>query len=167
MEITRSNLTEFDLDVLSNMMLVFFHAGEKCLQVCEQHFVKEHRASKDYQKLCKTIGKPAADMYLKDRAHKLLQHEAKFKYGEIIRRIEQLKAMMDNVTSIAIASTRDDVNSMEAYDYLHSDVNWLCKIYAMITNCQSKDDAIKIESTIKALAKGTLTSETVINSFSA
>jgi hypothetical protein len=29
MEIIRSNLTDFDLDVLSNMMLVFFHAGER------------------------------------------------------------------------------------------------------------------------------------------
>ena len=71
-DIVRSKLTDYDLDVLSNMMLVFFHAGERCLQVCEQHFVKEHRASKDYQKLCKTIGKPAADMFLKDRAHKIL-----------------------------------------------------------------------------------------------
>lgn len=165
MEITRSDLTEFDLDVLSNMMLVFFHAGERCLQVCEQHFVKEHRASKDYQRLCRTIGKPAADLYLKDKAHKLLQHEAKFKYGEIIRRAEQLKLLMDNVTSVAVASTREDINSIEAYDYLHNDVNWLCKVYAMITNFTHKDDATKLESTIKLLAKGNLTSDRVIKSF--
>jgi hypothetical protein len=165
MEITRSDLTEFDLDVLSNMMLVFFHAGERCLQVCEQHFVKEHRASKDYQRLCRTIGKPAADLYLKDKAHKLLQHEAKFKYGEIIRRAEQLKLLMDNVTSTAIAYGREDINSIEAYDYLHNDVNWLCKVYAMITNFTHKDDATKLESTIKLLAKGNLTSDRVIKSF--
>ena len=165
MEITRSDLTEFDLDVLSNMMLVFFHAGERCLQVCEQHFVKEHRASKDYQRLCRTIGKPAADLYLKDKAHKLLQHEAKFKYGEIIRRAEQLKLLMDNVTSVAVASTREDINSIEAYDYLHNDVNWLCKVYAMITNFTHKNDATKLESTIKLLAKGNLTSDRVIKSF--
>lgn len=165
MEITRSDLTDFDLDVLSNMMLVFFHAGERCLQVCEQHFVKEHRASKDYQRLCRTIGKPAADLYLKDKAHKLLQHEAKFKYGEIIRRAEQLKLLMDNVTSVAVASTREDINSIEAYDYLHNDVNWLCKVYAMITNFTHKDDATKLESTIRLLAKGNLTSDRVIKSF--
>ena len=165
MEIQRSDLTEFDLDVLSNMMLVFFHAGERCLQVCEQHFVKEHRASKDYQKLCKTIGKPAADMFLKDRAHKLLQHEAKFKYGEIIRKAEQLKLLMDNVTSTAIACGREDIDSIEAYDYLHNDVNWLCKVYSMITNFTHKDDAVKLESTIKLLAKGNLTSDRVIKSF--
>lgn len=165
MEITRSDLTELDLDVLSNMMLVFFHAGERCLQVCEQHFVKEHRASKDYQKLCKTIGKPAADMFLKDKAHKLLQHEAKFKYGEIIRRAEQLKLLMDNVTSTAIACTREDVDSIQAYDYLHNDVNWLCKVYAMMTNFINKDDTTKLESTIKLLAKGNLTSDRVIKSF--
>jgi hypothetical protein len=165
MEIQRSDLTNYDLDVLTNMMLVFFHAGERCLQVCEQHFVKEHRASKDYQKLCKTIGKPAADMVLKDKAHKLLQHEAKFKYGEIIRRAEQLKSLMDNVTSTAIACTREDVNSIEAYDYLHNDVNWLCKVYAMITNFTHEDDATKLESTIKLLAKGNLTSDRVIKSF--
>lgn len=165
MEITRSKLTDFDLDVLSNMMLVFFHAGERCLQVCEQHFVKEHRASKDYQRLCRTIGKPAADMYLKDRAHKLLQHEAKFKYGEIIRRAEQLKLLMDKVTSTAIACDREDIDSIEAYDYLHNDANWLCKVYAMITNFTHKDDATKLESTIKLLAKGNLTSDRVIKSF--
>jgi hypothetical protein len=165
MEITRSDLTNYDLDVLSNMMLVFFHAGERCLQVCEQHFVKEHRASKDYQRLCRTIGKPAADLYLKDKAHKLLQHEAKFKYGEIIRRAEQLKLLMDNVTSTAIAYGREDINSIEAYDYLHNDVNWLCKVYAMITNFTHKDDATKLESTIKLLAKGNLTSDRVIKSF--
>ena len=165
MEITRSDLTEFDLDVLSNMMLVFFHAGERCLQVCEQHFIKEHRASNDYKKLCKTIGKPAADMFLKDKAHKLLQHEAKFKYGEIIRRAEQLKLLMENVTSTAIACTREDINSIEAYDYLHNDVNWLCKVYAMMTNFTHEDDATKLESTIKLLAKGNLTSDRVIKSF--
>ena len=165
MEITRSKLTDFDLDVLSNMMLVFFHAGERCLQVCEQHFVKEHRASKDYQRLCRTIGKPAADLYLKDKAHKLLQHEAKFKYGEIIRRAEQLKLLMDKVTSTAIACDREDIDSIEAYDYLHNDVNWLCKVYAMITNFTHKDDATKLESTIKLLAKGNLTSDRVIKSF--
>lgn len=165
MEITRSNLTDFDLDVLSNMMLVFFHAGERCLQVCEQHFVKEHRASKDYQKLCKTIGKPAADMFLKDRAHKILQHEVKYRYGEIIRRAEQLKLLMEKVTSAAIACGREDIDSIEAYDYLHNDVNWLCKVYAMITNFTHKDDATKLESTIKLLAKGNLTSDRVIKSF--
>ena len=165
MEITRSNLTDFDLDVLSNMMLVFFHAGERCLQVCEQHFVKEHRASKDYQKLCKTIGKPAADMFLKDRAHKILQHEVKYRYGEIIRRAEQLKLLMEKVTSAAIACNREDIDSIEAYDYLHNDVNWLCKVYAMITNFTHKDDATKLESTIKLLAKGNLTSDRVIKSF--
>ena len=165
MEIQRSDLTEFDLDVLSNMMLVFFHAGERCLQVCEQHFVKEHRASKDYQKLCKTIGKPAADMFLKDRAHKILQHEVKYRYGEIIRRAEQLKLLMEKVTSAAIACGREDIDSIEAYDYLHNDVNWLCKVYAMITNFTHKDDATKLESTIKLLAKGNLTSDRVIKSF--
>ena len=165
MEITRSNLTDFDLDVLSNMMLVFFHAVERCLQVCEQHFVKEHRASKDYQKLCKTIGKPAADMFLKDRAHKILQHEVKYRYGEIIRRAEQLKLLMEKVTSAAIACNREDIDSIEAYDYLHNDVNWLCKVYAMITNFTHKDDATKLESTIKLLAKGNLTSDRVIKSF--
>lgn len=165
MEITRSNLTDFYLDVLSNMMLVFFHAGERCLQVCEQHFVKEHRASKDYQKLCKTIGKPAADMFLKDRAHKILQHEVKYRYGEIIRRAEQLKLLMEKVTSAAIACNREDIDSIEAYDYLHNDVNWLCKVYAMITNFTHKDDATKLESTIKLLAKGNLTSDRVIKSF--
>ena len=165
MEIQRSNLTDFDLDVLSNMMLVFFHAGERCLQVCEQHFVKEHRASKDYQKLCKTIGKPAADMFLKDRAHKILQHEVKYRYGEIIRRAEQLKLLMEKVTSAAIACGREDINSIEAYDYLHNDVNWVCKVYAMITNFTHKDDATKLESTIKLLAKGNLTSDRVIKSF--
>ena len=165
MEITRSDLTDFDLDVLSNMMLVFFHAGERCLQVCEQHFVKEHRASKDYQKLCKTIGKPAADMFLKDRAHKILQHEVKYRYGEIIRRAEQLKLLMEKVTSTAIACGREDIDSIEAYDYLHNDVNWLCKVYAMITNFTHKDDATKLESTIKLLAKGNLTRDRVIKSF--
>jgi hypothetical protein len=165
MEIQRSDLTDFDLDVLSNMMIVFFHAGERCLQVCEQHFVKEHRASKDYQKLCKTIGKPAADMFLKDRAHKILQHEVKYRYGEIIRRAEQLKLLMEKVTSAAIACGREDIDSIEAYDYLHNDVNWLCKVYAMITNFTHKDDATKLESTIKLLAKGNLTSDRVIKSF--
>lgn len=127
--------------------------------------MKEHRASKDYQKLCKTIGKPAADMFLKDKALKLLQHEAKFKYGEIIRRAEHLKLLMDNVTSTAIACTREDINSIEAYDYLHNDVNWLCKVYAMMTNFTHEDDATKLESTIKLLAKGNLTSDRVIKSF--
>lgn len=165
MEITRSDLTKYDLDVLTNMMLVFFHAGERCLQVCEQHFIKEHRASKDYQKLCKTIGKPAADMVLKDKAHKILQREAKFKYGEVIRKAEQLKLLMDNATHTAIACERKDVDSMQTYDYLHNDVNWLCKVYAMITNFTHEDDAAKLESTIKLLAKGNLTSDRVIKSF--
>ena len=164
-DIVRSKLTDYDLDVLSNMMLVFFHAGERCLQVCEQHFVTEHRASNDYKALCKRIGKPAADMFLKERAHNMLQHETKFKYGEIIKRAEQLKALMDKVTSVAIGHTREDINPIEAYDYLHADVNWLCKIYAMITNCKYQSDALKIESTVKMLAKDNRTSEQVINSF--
>jgi cation transport regulator ChaB len=73
MEIQRSDMTERDIDMLSNMMLIFFHAGEKCLQIVEEHFVKEHRASQEYKEIKKRVGKVAADENAKKVANQAIE----------------------------------------------------------------------------------------------
>lgn len=165
MEIQRSDMTEKDIDMLSNMMLIFFHAGEKCLQIVEDHFVKEHRASQEYKEIKKRVGKIAADEILKTHVKDVLRHDMKFKYGEVIKRAEQLKQMMDTITLASIGASAKDIDSAEAYDLLHHDVNWLCKFYAYVTNITSESDAVKLESAVKMYAKGNMISEKIMDKF--
>jgi hypothetical protein len=78
--------------------------------------------------------------------------------------------MMDEVTAISIGSVNCKTEltveeKCNAYDYLMKDARWLCKIYSMICNCEKESDIVKIESTIKLLAKGDMASEKVISKF--
>lgn len=159
-----------DLDFLANLMLVFFHAGEICIRATEDYFKDRYRASQEYQQLRKKYGKAQADMIVGDEVNRLLRHNEKYQYGKIIKQAEQSKSMMDEVTAISIGSVESEKEltgeeMFNAYDYLMKDARWLCKIYSMICNCEKESDIVKIESTIKLLAKGDMASEKVISRF--
>jgi hypothetical protein len=159
-----------DLDFITNLMLVFFHAGEQCIRLTEDYFKDRYRQSQDYAKLRKKFGKAQADLILGEQVNKILRHNEKYQYGKIIKHAEQLKSMMDEVTAISIGSVESEKEltgeeMFNAYDYLMKDARWLCKIYSMICNCEKESDIVKIESTIKLLAKGDMASEKVISRF--
>ena len=161
----RDVLTKRELNLLANMMTIFFHAGERILSVIQMSMEKEYRMSDDYKKIKKHIGKLAADEFLKKQATKVLRHDHRLKYGEIIRRIDQLKTMMDAVTNDMLACTKEGYDMMESYDAIHKDTNWLCKFYSLMQNITTDEDLVKLESMIKLYAKGDVISENILSNF--
>lgn len=165
MTITKGMFTEKDLDKIYGMMLIFAHAMERCLSLAEMHYAAEYRGSNDYKRLCKAYGKAYAGEIVRRGAHKVISHDKKHKFGEIIAQAKRLYTMMEKVSETAMVSCENNAGLGEAYDALHHDVNFLCKIYALMGNCTGEDDEIKLMSTVKMLAKGDRISERVIDAF--
>ena len=159
-----------DLDFITNLMLVFFHAGEQCIRLTEEYFKDRYRQSQDYAKLRKKFGKAQADLILGEQVNKILRHNEKYQYGKIIKHAESLKSMMDEVTALAIGSIDNDQEltgeeMCNAFDFLMRDSKWLCYIYSMICNCEKESDYTTIENIVASLATGNMVSESVINKF--
>lgn len=146
-------LTESDLDVLSGMMVVFFHSAELCCAVMEAHYAKQYHQSKEYQKLCKRFGKAYADSIVNNTVAKLLKGDKRNKIGELINAFNRVKFLMDSINMSAIECRKKDVSVEDIFDSLQNNTNTWCRIYALMSNIDNEEDWLKFESTLKVLGK--------------
>ncbi|MCM1034955.1 MAG: hypothetical protein NC229_08930 [Bacteroides sp.] len=158
-------LTEQEQDVLSGMMVVFFHAAERCVQVLENHYRAQYQAGKDYKMIVRKIGKAKADEIVKQQVTRIVRGDERNNIRRILDTCKALHQQMENLSDSAINSHADGVEAWQMFDNLQHDVNFLCKIYALMGNCNGRDDEIKLESTLRTLAKGNRVSERIIEEF--
>jgi hypothetical protein len=155
-----SMLSIEELDILSSMMSIFIHAAEKCATLIENDAEKKILLSKAYMLYRLKRGDKAEEI-VKRALDKISYKRSEL--GNIINSIKAFKNMMDKYT---VRVLKNNKNGMEkGLDSLMEDVRYLCKLYAIIGNCETDADLIKVESTARMIAKGNKVSERIINGF--
>lgn len=152
------------MDALTGMMIVLFHAGERCSQIITQQYAAQYKSSQDYKALCKVYGKPQADLIVKEQTEKILTQADKMQVKRIIKQAEDLQRSIEKMTSIAI-QVSDQPNVCDNFDALLNDANNVCKLMGYYANIITEEDLMKADSTLKTLAKGQRISETIMQEF--
>lgn len=150
------------------MMLVFIHAVERIIYIVEENYAAVYRQSADYQRLCKKFGRARANMMVDIQATKIVSQQTKNRYRAIVEQTKRLKQMIDQVSDIALTAAciaNKDVTGADAYDAMRQDVNFLLNLYALCCNCEGEDDAVKILSTVKVLAKVPRVTDNILSRF--
>ena len=162
-KIPHGSLSNDDLDVLSSMMVVFMHAAEKCLLIMETHYELEYMAGKEYQYYCKRYGKALTDAIVRKQTKRIIRGDERNQLGRIIKTAKDFQLSMEKLFDTAIKSHSKETTDVDSLNHLMHDVNFLCYLYALMANCNGKDDEIKLVSTVKALAKGDRVSDNVLD----
>lgn len=163
--IPQGTLTNADIDVVSGMMVIFMHAAEKCLQIVENNYFAEYQAGAEYKRLSKQYGKAIVDKVAKQQVKRIVRGDERNKLGKLLRTAELFHQQMESLTETAYKSHDRSMTDGGAMSAIVHDVNYLCLLYALMGNCDGKDDEIKIISTVKAFAKGKRVSEQVLAKF--
>ena len=163
-------LTIEDIKTLESMFIVEMHSAERIFRVIENGLEKIYRQSKDYKKLVKQYGKAAADKIVKDYTHSVLTQDETYNIGKLLEECKTLHYYMDRLTAAAIAVDPNAEDKgrkeMEMFDALRHDAQLLAYRHALMVNIQDTDD-IKVDSTLKALAKDHHASEAILEQLKA
>lgn len=152
------------MDALTGMMIVLFHAGERCSQIIMQQYAAQYKTSQDYKVLCKRCGKAQADLIVQEQTEKILTQADKLQVKRIVKQAEDLQRSIEKMTTIAI-QVGDQPNTCDNFDALLNDANNVCKLMGYYANLITEDDMLKADSALKALAKGNRVPETIMQQF--
>ena len=158
-------LTINDIKTLESMFIVEMHSAERIFRVIENGLANIYRQSKDYKKLVKQYGKAAADKIAQEYTHRVLTQDETYNIGKLLEECKNLHYYMDRLTAAAIAidpNAEDKCRKeMEMFDALRHDANLLAYRHALMANVRDEDE-IKVDSTLKAIAKDNRVSEAIL-----
>ena len=158
-------LTIEDIKTLESMFIVEMHSAERIFRIIENGLANIYRQSKDYKKLVKQYGKPAADKIVTTYTHRVLSHDETYNIGKLLEECKKLHHYMDRRTAAAIAidpqAEDKGRKEMEMFDALQHDGNLLAYRHALMANVRDEDE-IKVDSMLKALAKDHHASEAIL-----
>lgn len=157
-------LTPQEMDALTGMMIVLFHAGERCSQIITQQYAAQYKASQDYKVLCKIYGRAKADLMVQEQTEKILTQADKMQVKRIVKQAEDLQRSIEKMTTIAI-QVGDQPNTCDNFDALLNDANNICKLMGYYANIITEEDLLKADSTMKTLAKGKRVPDTIMQQF--
>ena len=159
-------LTIEDIKTLESMFIVEMHSAERIFRVIENGLANIYRQSKDYKKLVKQYGKPAADKIVTTYTHRVLSHDETYNIGKLLEVCKTLHHYMDRLTAAAIAidpqAEDKGRKEMEMFDALRHDANQLSYVHALLSNVP-ESDMLKVISTLKVLAKDHHASEAILS----
>jgi hypothetical protein len=155
-----SMLSLEELNILSSMTSIFVHAAEKCATLIERDAEKKMLLSKGYMLYQLKRGNEAEDI-VKKAMEKISFKRSEL--GDIINSIKAFKNKMDKYTVRVLQNNKKGIE--QGLDDVLEDVRYLCKLYAIIGNCETDADLTKVESSARLVAKGKKVSERIINSF--
>ena len=152
------------MDALTGMMIVLFHAGERCSQILMQQYAAQYKTIQDYKVLCKRYGKTQADLMVQEQTEKILTQADKMQVKRIVKQAEDLQRSIEKMTTIAI-QVGDQPNVCDYFDALLNDANNVCKLMGYYGNLMTEEDMLKADSALKTLAKGKRVPENVMQHF--
>ena len=152
------------MDALTGMMIVLFHAGERCSQILMQQYAAQYKTIQDYKVLCKRYGKTQADLMVQEQTEKILTQADKMQVKRIVKQAEDLQRSIEKMTTIAI-QVGDQPNVCDNFDALLNDANNVCKLMGYYGNLMTEEDMLKADSALKTLAKGKRVPENVMQQF--
>ena len=158
-------MTIEDIKTLESLFIVEMHSAERIFRVIENGLADIYRQSKDYKQLVKKHGKPAADQIVRHYTHQVLTQDEQYNIGQLLKVCKTLHHFMDRLTIAGIEmnpGTKDKGRKeAEMFDALQSDSNLLAYRHALMVNIPDTED-IKVDSTLKLLAKDHTVSERII-----
>lgn len=157
-------LTTQEMDALTGMMIVLFHAGERCSRIITQQYAAQYKASQDYKALCKMYGRAKADLIVQEQTEKILTQADKMQVKRIVKQAEDLQRSIEKMTDIAI-QVGDLEQAFDNFDALLNDANNVCKLMGYYSNIITEEDLMKADSTLKLLAKGNRIPKTIMQQF--
>lgn len=125
-----------------------------------------YQKTKDYKALVKLHGKTRADEIVRTTVHdQLLNHDEMYNVGTILRKANELKTWLDRLFNVGIEVHKSvpDAASKEwqMAESLMADGKTLAYRHALMV-CIDPSDDIKVDSTLKALAKDPTVSARII-----
>lgn len=156
-------LTSEDIDVLSGMIIIFLHSAERCLQLIELAKEDDYRIGADYKRYVKLYGKAHIDNIVKKKVKEIVRGEQRLQLGKLLEKGKEFHLMMKKISQAGMVAHREDVTDADAFDAIIHDTNVLCYMYALMGNCLTDEDEMKLISTIKVLAKGNRVSDRIIS----
>ncbi len=141
------------------------HSAERIFRLVENGMADIYRESKDYKKLVKQYGKPAADKIVTTYTHQVLTQDEQYNIGQLLKVCKTLHHYMDRLTIAGIEmnpGTEDKGRKeMEMFDALQADSNQLAYVHALLSNVP-ESDMLKVISTLKVLAKDHSVSDQIL-----
>lgn len=158
-------LTKADIKTLESMFIQSGQEMRSIVSLIELGLWKMYRDSKDFRKLVKLYGSKA-DAIVQSTVHEQLTKDETYRVGHILQLVRQLANALDQLSAAgtAIEPTADDRVKKECqmWDALQHDGKLLAWRHAMMCNIAPADD-IKLDSTLKALAKDTIVSPRILD----
>lgn len=153
-----------EMDALTGMMIVLFHAAERCSNILMQQYAEQYKASQSYKEIAKKAGKIQADLLVKEQTERILTQRDKLQVKRILKQAEELQRSISRMTDVAISIGEQD-QAFDNFDALLCDANNVCKLVAYYSNLRTDDDYMKADSTLKVLAKGNKISAEIMKHF--
>lgn len=159
-------LTKEDLQRLEGMFFQTLQELYVITTLIEGGLITIYHRTKDYRDLVKKYGKQRADAQVAHTVHdQLYNHDEMYHTGTILRKITDLKVWLDRLFEVGTATNpkaKDaEKKQMKMAEELISDGRLLAWRHAMQCNIHANED-IKLDSTLKLLAKGDIVSDRII-----
>ena len=158
-------LTKEDIKTLESMFIQSGQEMRSIVSLIELGLWKMYRDSKDFRKLVKLYGSKA-DEIVRATVHEQLTKDETYRVGHILQLTRQLANALDQLSAAgtAIEPNADDRVKKECamWDALQHDGKLLAWRHGMMCNISPADD-LKLDSTLKLLAKDHLVSDRILD----
>lgn len=147
---------------LESMLLQTYHEQELLMRAIEDELTDIYMEQQEYKQLVKLYGRNAPQV-ARAGVRQMLTHESLFNLNLAREDIRKFKFHMEKVTLAAIDGG-DVVSCGEMSDALNHDANLFAYRHALMISIPAKDD-IKLDSTLRLLAKDNNLPESILNKF--
>ena len=162
-------LTEYDIDCITVMMVEAVHIAERCIQMTELYYAEQLRKSQQYEAIRRTQGTAAAEQAVQNWCHKTFRRETKWSFNTIVRcaqsiyrEVERMNATHIHTEPLVIPKhTSPELharlvkeheerisNAWRDFDALSGDTAKLMYLIALFSNL-TQEQELKIMSTLK------------------
>ena len=151
-------LTEYDIDCITVMMVEAVHIAERCVQMTELYYTEQLRKSQQYEAIKRTQGTAAAEQAVQNWCHKTIVRCAQTIYREVERmnsthlHTEPLTIPKDASPELREQLTKEYNERIgkawQEFDALSGDTSKLMYLIALFSNL-TQEQELKIMSTLK------------------
>ena len=166
---TNKQLTEYDIDCITVMMVEAVHIAERCIQMTELYYAEQLRKSQQYEAIRRTQGTAAAEQAVQNWCHKTFRRETKWSFNTIVRCAQSIYREVERMNSThlhtepltipkdASPELRERLTKEHAerisktwqeFDALSGDTSKLMYLIALFSNL-TQEQELKIMSTLK------------------
>ena len=162
-------LTEYDIDCITVMMVEAVHIAERCVQMTELYYTEQLRKSQQYELIKRKHGEEEANKAVQNWCHKTFRRETKWSFNTIVRCAQSIYREVERMNSThlhtepltipkdASPELRERLTkeyneriskTWQEFDALSGDTSKLMYLIALFSNL-TQEQELKIMSTLK------------------